>query len=39
MDVTGGGNKIQIDQSGVYDNKVDLDMTGDDGDVNITQSD
>ena len=39
MDVSGGGNKIQIDQSGVYDNKVDLDMTGDDGDVNITQSD
>ena len=39
MDVTGGGNKIVVDQSGVYDNKVDLDMTGDDGDVNITQSD
>ena len=39
MDVTGGGNKIVVDQSGVYDNKVDLDMTGDDGDVSITQSD
>jgi len=39
MDVTGGGNKIVVDQSGIYDNKVDLDMTGDDGDVNITQSD
>ena len=39
MDVTGGGNKIVVDQSGVYDNKVDPDMTGDDGDVSITQSD
>jgi len=39
LDVTGGGNAINIDQSGVYDNKVDLDMTGDDGTVDITQSD
>ena len=39
LDVTGGGNAINIDQSGVYDNKVDLDMTGDDGTVYITQSD
>ena len=39
MDVTGGGNKIVVDQSGVRDNKVDPDMTGDDGDVSITQSD
>jgi|TARA_B100001094_G_scaffold23738_1_gene20099 hypothetical protein len=39
LDVTGGGNKILIDQSGIYDNTVNLDMTGDAGDVNITQSD
>ena len=39
MDVTGGGNKINVTQSGIYDNKVDLDMTGDDGTVDITQSD
>lgn len=39
IDVTGGGNKIVVDQSGVYDNTVNLDMTGDDGDVSITQSD
>ena len=39
LDVTGGGNDITINQSGIYDNKVDLDMTGDDGDVDIAQSD
>ena len=39
LDVTGGGNAFVINQSGVNDNKVDLKMTGDDGTVNITQSD
>ena len=39
LDITGGGNNIDITQSGIYDNKVDLDMTGDDGEVTITQSD
>lgn len=39
VDVTGGGNKIDITQSGIYDNTVNLDMTGDDGDVNISQTD
>ena len=39
LDVTGGGNKINVTQSGIYDNTVNLDMTGDDGTVDITQSD
>lgn len=39
LDVTGGGNKINVTQSGIYDNTVNLDMTGDDGDVNISQTD
>ena len=39
VDVTGGGNFIKVDQSGINDNKVDLDMTGHDNNVNITQSD
>ncbi len=39
LGVTGGGNNIKIQQSGVYDNKVDMTMQGDDGDVNINQSD
>ena len=39
LDVTGGGNRIQIDQSGIHDNTVNLDMTGDAGDVNINQTD
>ena len=37
--ITGGGNLIDIDQSGINDNKVNLEMTGDDGSVNIIQSD
>lgn len=39
LDITGGGNNVDITQSGIYDNKVDLDMTGDNGEVTITQSD
>ena len=39
VDVTGGGNFIKVDQSGINDAKVDLDMTGHDNNVNITQSD
>lgn len=39
LDVTGGGNALVIGQSGINDNTVDLKMTGDDGTVNITQSD
>jgi|TARA_R110002074_G_scaffold114847_2_gene245516 hypothetical protein len=39
LSVTGGGNNLGITQSGLYDNKVDLQMTGDDGDVQINQSD
>ena len=37
--VTGGGNDISVNQSGVYDNKVDMTMQGDGGEVDITQSD
>ena len=32
-------NFIKVDQSGINDNKVDLDMTGHDNNVNITQTD
>jgi hypothetical protein len=39
LNVTGGGNHLDISHSGIYDNKVDLQMTGDDGAVDITQSD
>jgi len=39
LDVTGGGGKIDISQSGVNDNIVDLTISGDDFDVDITQSD
>ena len=39
LDVTGGGGTIDVTQSGVYDNTIDLDMTGDDFDVDISQTD
>ena len=39
LTITGGGTAVEIDQSGIYDNHIDLSLTGDDGDVNITQSD
>lgn len=39
LDVTGGGGTIDITQSGIYDNKVDLTISGDNFDVDITQSD
>jgi hypothetical protein len=39
LEVNGRGNTVTVSQSGVYDNTVDLDMTGDNGAVDITQSD
>lgn len=39
ISIKGRGNNVKVDQSGVYDNKVDLDLTGDNADVDITQSD
>ena len=39
LDITGGGGTIDIIQSGVGDNKVDLDMTGESFDVDISQTD
>ena len=39
ISVKGKGNTVSVDQSGIYDNKVDLDLTGDSGNVDITQSD
>lgn len=39
LDITGGGGTIDITQSGVGDNKVDLDMTGESFDVDISQTD
>ena len=39
LDVTGGGGKIDITQSGIYDNTVDLTIAGDDFDVDISQTD
>jgi len=39
LDVTGGGGTVDVVQSGVYDNTVNLDMTGDDFDVDISQTD
>jgi len=39
LGVTGGGNNVKILQSGVKDNKVDMTMQGDGGDVNISQTD
>ena len=39
LDVTGGGGTIDISQSGINDNIVDLTISGDAFDVDITQSD
>ena len=39
LDVTGGGSSYTITQSGIYDNTVDADFSGDNQDVDITQSD
>jgi len=39
INVTGGGGTIDVTQSGIYDNTVDLDVTGDSFDIDITQSD
>ena len=39
VDITGGGGTLDITQSGIYDNNIDLDVTGDDFDIDITQSD
>ena len=39
LGVTGGGGTIDITQSGIYDNIVDLTINGDNFDVDITQSD
>ena len=39
VDVTGGGGTIDINQSGLNDQKVDLTIQGDSFDVDITQSD
>lgn len=39
VDVTGGGGTIDINQSGVKDQTVDLNIDGDSFDIDITQSD
>tara|TARA_R110000868_G_scaffold4177_4_gene25961 strand:- start:1508 stop:2233 length:726 start_codon:yes stop_codon:yes gene_type:complete len=39
LDVTGGGSSYNITQSGIYDNAIDADFTGDAQDVDITQTD
>mgnify|MGYP001252907145 FL=1 len=39
LNVTGGGGKVDITQSGVNDNIVDLTIAGDDFDVDISQTD
>ena len=39
LGVTGGGGKIDITQSGINDNIVDLTISGDDFDVDISQTD
>jgi len=39
LDVDGGGGTIDITQTGIYDNTVDLTIQGDSFDVDITQSD
>ena len=38
-DATGRGHTIKFDQSGVYDNTIDLTTSGDNQNINITQSD
>ena len=39
IDITGGGGTLDITSSGVGDNKVDLDITGDSFDIDISQTD
>jgi hypothetical protein len=39
LNVTGGGGTIDVTQSGIYDNTVDLTISGDNFDVDITQQD
>jgi len=39
LDIKGKGNTITVNQSGVYDNTVDLKIEGDNAAVDITQSD
>lgn len=39
VNVTGGGGTLDITQSGVNDNKVDLEVSGDDFDIDIIQRD
>ena len=39
FDATGRGHTVKFDQSGVYDNVIDLTTSGDGHDINITQSD
>ena len=39
LDITGGGSSYTVTQSGINDNTVDADFSGDNQDVDITQSD
>ena len=39
LDITGGGSTYNVTQSGVNDAVVDADFSGDEHDVDITQSD
>lgn len=39
FNATGRGHTIKFDQSGVYDNTIDLTTSGDNQNINITQSD
>ena len=39
LDVKGKGNDVLVDQSGVYDNTVNLITVGDNADIDITQTD
>jgi len=39
IDVVGGGGTIDINQSGLNDQLIDIDIQGDNFDIDITQSD
>jgi hypothetical protein len=39
LDITGGGSSYTVTQSGINDNTIDADFSGDNQDVDITQSD
>ena len=39
LDITGGGSSYTVTQSGINDNTVDADFSGDNQDVDITQTD